>query len=114
MRKQWESQILLLLNWEDPKVNYAYFSKTFEYLAAQRPILTTGGFGKDLLEDLLKRTMAGVSCQNVEEIKNSLKSFYSEYKKNRKVAYHGNWEEIKRYSHLEMSKKFASILNEII
>jgi len=114
LKRQWESQILLLLNWEDEKEKGIYTGKIFEYLVAQRPILVTGGFGGDVSENLLKETKAGVSCSEIEEIKNSLKRFYLEYKQNGRVTYCGNWEEIKKYSHLEMARKFAEILNSLI
>jgi len=104
---------LLLLNWEDPKVKGCYTGKIFEYLAAQRPVLVTGGFGSDALKKLINETQAGVYCPKIKDIENYLCQFYLEYKQKRRVEYKGNWEEIKKYSHREMSKKFANILNRI-
>lgn len=114
LKKQWESQLLLFFNWEDPKEKGVYTGKIFEYLAAKRPILAIGGFGGDVVEELLKKTKAGVYCQKVEDIKNTIKNFYWEYKNSGKVAYRGIWKEIQKYSFRELAKKYAEILNKLI
>jgi len=115
LEKQWESQILLLLNWEDKNKEEkgVYTGKIYEYLAAQRPILSTGGLDNDVIKELFDKTKAGVSCPGIEDIKKTLKQFYSEYKEKEKVNYKGNWLEINKYSHREMARKFVDILNKI-
>jgi len=113
LKKQWESQILLLLNWEDPKEKGCYTGKIFEYLTAQRPILATGGFCGDVVEALLNKTKAGVYCSKIEDIKKSLIDFYFEYKQKGKVSYSWRWDEIQKYSYKEMARKFAELLNQI-
>jgi hypothetical protein len=113
LKKQWESQLLLLLNWEDPEERGVYTGKVFEYLAARRPILVTGGYGNDVLEELIKETKAGVYCPKVEDIKKALKDFYLEFKQKGRVDYTGDWKEIEKYSYREMARKFAEILNKI-
>lgn len=109
--KQKESHLLLILYWEDPRERGWYPLKIFEYLAAQRTILSIGGFGNDVVETLLKETNAGVYCITVEDIKNTLKILYSEYKRVGKVTYKGNMQEVNKYSYREMAKKFAEILD---
>jgi len=113
LKKQRESQILLLLKWEDPKEKGVYSGKIFEYLAAKRPILATGG-SKDVISELLEETKAGIDALTVEEIKIALKSFYYEYKQKRKVSFNGDIEEINKYSYREVAKKFADVLNQTI
>lgn len=113
LKKQWESQILLLLNWEDPKEKGLFSGKVFEYLAAKRPILATGGYGNDVVETLIKETKAGVYCQKIEDIKKALTKFYLEYKQKGKISYQGEWGEIEKYSYYEMAKKFVDVLNQI-
>jgi len=112
-KKQWESQILLLFNWEDPREKGLYTGKVFEYLAARRPILITGGYGGDVLEELIKETKAGVYCPNVEDVEKVLKNFYLEYKQKGKVDYTGDWKKIEKYNYREMARKFSEILNQI-
>jgi hypothetical protein len=111
--KQRESQLLLLLNWEDQREKGVFTSKIFEYLAAQRPILATGGFGNDVVEELLNETKAGVYTPTVKDIKNFLRGLYVEYKRNGKITYNGDMEKINNYSHREMARKFAEVLDSI-
>jgi glycosyltransferase involved in cell wall biosynthesis len=109
--KQRESQLLLLLNWEDQREKGVYTGKIFEYLAAQRPILATGGFGSDVVETLLDETSSGIYCSTIEVIKNALRELYSQYKFKGKITYDGNMEKINEYSYRETARKFAEILN---
>ena len=113
-QKQRESQILLLLNWEDYKERGWYPLKTFEYLAAQRPILVVGGSGDDVVKKLLSETKSGVYGKEIEDIKDSFLKFYLEYKQKGKVSYFGDVEKINKYSEFEMAKKFAAILDKIV
>ena len=113
-KKQRESQLLLLLNWEDQREKGVYPGKVFEYLAAQRPVLATGGFGNDVIERLLDETKAGVYAKEVGEIKSILRELYSEYKLKGKISYEGDIEKINKYSYREMARKFAEVLDSLI
>ena len=110
--KQRESQILLLLNWTDPKEPGIYTGKLFEYLAAKRPILAVGG-PRGVVTELLEETGAGVHPLNYEELKKVLLGFYNEYKTYGYVPYKGNEEKISKYSHREMARRFADVLNTV-
>lgn len=114
IRKQWESQLLLLLDWEDREEKGIYTGKIFEYLAARRPILSTGGFEGDVIEDLLRETKAGVYAAKVDDIKKYLIEFYAEYTKKGRVDFTGDIETINKYSHQKMAKKFADSLNGLV
>jgi glycosyltransferase involved in cell wall biosynthesis len=111
--KQRESQLLLVFSWEDLEGKGWYPLKIFEYLASGRPILSTGGFGDDVIEALLKETKAGVYCRAVEDIKKALKVWYLEYKQNGRITYTGDIEEINKYSYREMARRYTDILDEI-
>jgi hypothetical protein len=113
-RKQKESQLLLVFNWEGPSEKGVYTLKVFEYLASRRPILATGGFGNDVIEALLKETRAGVYCRTVGDIKSALKVLYLEYKQNGKTTYTGDIEKINKYSYREMARQFAAVLDKSI
>lgn len=111
LEKQRESQVLLLLNFEDPSEKGTVTMKIFEYLAAKRPILVTGGFDEDVKEQMLSETKAGIYTKDEQSIEKTLKNMYTEYKTKGEVTYSGKEEKINHYSHREMAKKFAKILD---
>lgn len=113
LQKQRESQILLLLNWLDTKEAGIYTGKIFEYLAAQRPILAVGG-EKNMLSELLEETKAGTHAPNTLALKKELIEFYKEYRRKGKVSYKGIKDEVEKYSHYEMAKKFSEILEQLV
>jgi len=86
--------------------------KIFEYLAARRPVLAVGGF-PDVVDQLLDETKAGVSGQTGEDIKAVLLRLYQEYKSTGAVSYSGDEAETSKYSHREMAKRFAAILDSL-
>lgn len=112
--KERESQLLLLLNWEDQQEIGWYPLKIFGYLAARRPILATGGYGKDEIEKILMETKSGVYCKTIEDIKSNLHDLYFEYKEKNKVNYNGDTEKINIYSYREKTREMAGILDSLI
>ncbi|AKB53791.1 MULTISPECIES: glycosyltransferase [Methanosarcina] len=111
--KQKESQLLLLLLWDHPSEIGVYTGKLFEYLASKRPILAIGG-PKGVVNDLLEETETGYFVSSVEDIKNTIIKYYTEYKLNGQVSYKGNNSKIEKYSQKEMARKFADILDNFI
>lgn len=112
LEKQRESQLLLRLKWEDPQERGAYSGKIFEYLAARRPILATGGV-EDVVTELLKETKAGISALTVEDIKDALNELYQEYKQSGKVAYKGEGSKVSEHNYRELARKFSEILDHL-
>lgn len=110
--KQKESQILLSLKWEDVKESGWHSGKIYDYLAARRPVLAIGGF-KDVISELLEETKAGIFAPDVQSIKDALKKMYFEYKQKGFISYTGVEQELNKYSHYEMSRKFANLLDEL-
>lgn len=108
-----KSQLLLLLRWDNPDEYGVVPGKIYEYLAAKRPILSIGSSG-GIVEDLLNSTGAGVNLVSLEEIKKEILKNYKEYKSLGEVKYRGIPEEIEKYSHVEMTKKFVDILNRVL
>jgi len=113
LKRQRESQLLLQLNWENKKEKGAYSGKITEYLAARRPVLSVGGWGNDVTEELFQETKVGAYCPNVMQIKEALLKYYLEYKQRRKVIFQGDISRTDKYSYREMAKKFATLLNLI-
>jgi glycosyltransferase involved in cell wall biosynthesis len=111
LKKQRESHLLLVLDWEDPREPGIYTYKIFEYMAARRPILATGGRSDDIVARLLADTGTGWHAPTVDDIKTILNRLYQEYKTEGHVSYNGQKAEVNKYSHREMARKFAGILD---
>ena len=110
--KQRESQVLLLLKWNDVRQKGVYTAKIWQYLAARRPVLAVGGF-PDVVDQLLYETRAGVCGQAEENVRALLLPMYREYKSTGAVSHSGDEAEISKYSHRQIAKEFASILDSL-
>jgi len=111
--EQCKAQMLLLLTWNDPAEKGVYTGKLFDYLAACRPIISMGYTEGGVVKDLLNQTQAGVHVSNEEELRQYLLTAYREFKNCGAVTYHGINTEVMKYSHREMAKKFAEVLEKI-
>jgi glycosyltransferase involved in cell wall biosynthesis len=111
LEAQRSSQILLSLNWDNPKDAGVYTGKIFEYLAAKRPILALGG-PQGVVSELLDETNAGVHLRTEAELRKALTSWYKAFRDTGVVAYQGN-EKIHDYSHEKMAQKYSQVLSEI-
>jgi len=112
LNNQRESQLLLLLNWNDPIEVGTYTGKVYEYFAAKRPILSIGA-PKGVVTDLLEETATGACANDVPGIKDIFMKYYSEYKESGEVSYQGKADRIDKYSHREMANKVANVLDSI-
>lgn len=110
LAKERESQLLLLLNWNNPKEHGVYTGKVFEYLATRRPILAFGG-PKGVVSILMQETGAGVHVSNLASLKKALANYYKQYENTGQVIYRGKEKSINKYSHFEMARKFAKTLD---
>lgn len=113
VRRQQESHVLLTFNWEDANEKGVCPLKFFEYLAAQRPILATGGIPVDAVQTLIERTQSGVYCHSVESIERELKRLYNNYLQS-KNGFLSNEREVLKFSYREEAKQFAKVLDEVI
>jgi hypothetical protein len=111
LQKQRESQILLLLTWNDPREKGIYTGKVFDYLAAKRPILALGLNG-GIVSDLIKQTNTGFFASSIEEIKEILIKWYLEYKLCGIIKYCGVESEVNKYNQREMVRKFAEVFDK--
>jgi len=112
LQRQRESQLLLLLLWNNPQERGVYTGKVFEYLAARRPIIALGGPEESVVKDLLNETQAGHYVSSLEGLEVVLSQYYSEYVRTGAISPTED-SAISKYSHLEMARKFADVLDKI-
>ena len=105
--------MLLLLNWDDPQEKGNYPGKVFEYLAARRPVLATGGPEGNVVAELLRETGSGIHTATVDDTRKALEKMYREFKSQGQVACHGDDSKINSYSYREMARKFSRILDSL-
>jgi glycosyltransferase involved in cell wall biosynthesis len=110
--RQRESHVLLLLGWDDPRDVGTYTGKVFEYLAARRPILAVGG-PPGVVSGLLEETRAGVYVRDVPTAKRAIRDWYASYVQQGFVPYPGREDFVNRYSHVEMARQFAELLDSV-
>ena len=66
-----------------------------------------------MVAELLNKTKAGKHASTVEDIRETLKNLYQDYKLKGDLAYNGIDSEINKYSHREMARKFAEVLDQL-
>jgi len=111
LKKQKESQCLLLLSWNNEKEKMFLPGKIFEYLAAKRPILSIG-YKEGSLKELIEKTNTGHHVSTLEETKLSLMDFYNDFITNKSLKYNGN-NQVNNYSMLSTAGKFGKILDSL-
>lgn len=111
LKKQKESQALLLLSWNNEKEMMFLPGKIYEYLAAKRPILSIG-YKEGSLKDLIEKTNIGYHVSTLEETKKAILNFYNSFIENKSLKYTGN-EYVNNYSMITTAQKFGTILDSI-
>jgi hypothetical protein len=105
------SQLLLLPLNNSPNVSGIIPGKTYEYIAAQRPILCIGDINGDTAK-ILNNINAGsiVGFDDYKLIKDELLRFYNLYKAKKLNVNSSNFE---IFSRKELASKFSSIFNDM-
>jgi glycosyltransferase involved in cell wall biosynthesis len=76
LKKQLESDLLLLFLWNDPKEYGVYSGKFFEYLGSGKSILAIGP-KNNIAARLIIEKAAGKVCQTKDELKNAIEYYYN-------------------------------------
>jgi glycosyltransferase involved in cell wall biosynthesis len=113
LRRQAESQILLLLGWYDPNERGQHTGKLFEYLGSKRPILAVSGY-RGVMSEVLEETRAGVHALSKEQLRSVLVNAYGQFRSTGRVAYEGLDSEVKAYTQQEMARRFAQLLDGMV
>jgi len=110
LQREMESQVLLMLGWNDPLETGQHTGKLFEYFGAARPIIALGG-GRGVLTEALEETGAGVHALSREQLRESLLAMYKQFLRDGNLTCPADQEALERYDHPHMAARFAEILN---
>lgn len=112
VHRQRESHLLLVMDTDKEERGW-HSLKIYDYLAAKRPVVVSGGHPENALARLVQETGAGIHGRTADELKPVLAAAYDEFERSGTVAYRGNPERLERYSHVVMARKFVTILDRI-
>ena len=113
IRRQKESTVLLLLEWDNPSAKDIYTGKIFEYLGARRPILAIG-YKSGVIDKLLSKSGTGILVNEVEGMNNILSCWLEEWHKSKEISsyWRPNINIIQRYGRKEQAKQLAQLLDK--
>ncbi|MBE6512141.1 MAG: glycosyltransferase family 4 protein [Methanobrevibacter olleyae] len=111
LKKQVDSDVLLLISWDNEKEKMFIPGKIYEYFALKKPVLSIG-YKEGSLKDLIEETKVGYHVSSLESTKKALLDIYNEFIENGTVEL-GSDINIEDYSMENMAKKFADLLNEL-
>jgi hypothetical protein len=112
LRREREAQILLHFRWDDPTETGFLTGKFMEYLAAGRPILSTGQFDDEATE-ILKATGAGIATKTDAETEAYLAEAFRAFEADGSVPYDGKAEAVDRYDARAMVASVARVLDGV-
>lgn len=99
---QVSSDLLLLLEWNNPKAKGVLTGKLFEYLYARKPILFIGYKGSEI-NDILSYTRSGKCLNDPSEIKNYIIKIM-----NKEITF--NFQNVEEFSRENQTKKFIKLI----
>ena len=111
LKKQLDSDVLLLISWDNEKEKMFIPGKIYEYFALKKPVLSIG-YKEGSLKDLIEETKVGYHVSSLESTKEALLKIYEEFVENGTVELNADMN-IEDYSMENMAKKFADLLNEL-
>ena len=111
LKKQLNSDVLLLISWDNEKEKMFIPGKIYEYFALKKPVLSIG-YKEGSLKDLIGETKVGYHVSGLESTKEALLEIYNEFVENGTVELNADIN-IEDYSMENMAKKFADLLNEL-
>ena len=111
LKKQLNSDVLLLISWDNEKEKMFIPGKIYEYFALKKPVLSIG-YNEGSLKDLIEETKVGYHVSSLESTKEALLDIYNEFVEKGTVELNADMN-IEDYSMENMAKKFADLLNEL-
>lgn len=110
-----DCSILLLLLYETGYSRSIVPHKLYNYLGMNRPVVAMAEEDGEVAS-ILKKTGSGncFSVNNREGFLQGLLNYYSQWKSNRSIEYHGNTETIREYEWGKLSKRLAKVVLKVM
>ena len=112
LKRQLESDVLLLISWDNEKEKMFIPGKVYEYFALKKPVLSIG-HKEGSLKDLIEETKVGYHVSDLESSKEVLLKLYDEFMQKGYVEVDSNIN-IEDYSMENMARKFAGLLDDLV
>jgi glycosyltransferase involved in cell wall biosynthesis len=112
IRRERQAHVLLQFRWDDPTETGILTGKLFEYLAARRPILSTGMY-RDEVSTVLETTGAGVASTSDAETERFLMEAFRSFDETGRVPYGGRPEGLDRLDARRSAKRLAEVLDAV-
>ena len=112
LKKQLDSDVLLLISWNNEKEKMFIPGKVYEYFALKKPVLSIG-YKEGSLKDLIEDTKVGYHLSDLDSSKEVLLDIYNEFIETGKVEFKSEIN-IDDYSMNAMASKFADLLDELV
>jgi glycosyltransferase involved in cell wall biosynthesis len=106
------AQVLLHLRWDDPAEPGILTGKLFEYLAARRPILSTGRY-RDGVTEVLERTRAGRAATSDAEAAAYLAEAYGQFVASGRAGYAADPDELARLGSEHSAASLSDLLDRV-
>ena len=110
LKKQLESDVLLLISWNDEKEKMFIPGKIYEYFAIRKPVLSIG-YKEGSLKELIEETNVGYHVSDFESTKEVVLKFYNEFREKGVIEFNSSIN-VEDYSMEIMARKFADLLND--
>jgi hypothetical protein len=107
--RQRRVQVLLHLRWDAAPEAGIITGKIYEYLAARRPVLSTGRY-RDVAVELLESTGAGAGTTSDDEAVDWLGRAFAEWRETGRVAFRGREEALRRLDLRGTAEQMAGVL----
>ncbi len=112
IKKQKESQLLLLLQWLREEEKAFCPGKLFEYIATGRPIIAIAPRNGEVAR-IIEKDNFGCICETKNCLKDKLYNFIIEFREKGSIKKWTTDKAIKKHSHQIMAKNLRKILNEL-
>ncbi|MDD1771117.1 MAG: glycosyltransferase [Methanomassiliicoccales archaeon] len=80
LERQWESHLLLLMDWDDRTQPGVIPLKFFEYLHTRNPMLVTGGNKAGVVAQMVRDTGCGKNTRTVDETAEAIGAFLAKFR----------------------------------